>query len=395
MVNSFCVMPFVHAFVTPNAIGPCCAYIKNPKLNSAKAYWTSEQLKNIQQNMLNNVRDKGCEICWKKEDRGFSSLRQHSNEIYKEHISNIKNKSEVKNPFYLDLRLGNLCNLKCRMCTSEWSSQIAEEMLSNPNEDWNDTPTQKIIEINEDTWKLLEDWIPNVKRVFMTGGEPTIIKRNLDYINKIIETGYAKNIELIFTTNATNINKKFLELKNHFKNIHFSVSIDAVNDVANYIRFPSNWKTIKQNLKLIGQNNVGVAINTTIQWLNMTRLNEMFKFIEEYVASKPKQFAGVWFQLVTDPNYLDPIYAPRFIKEKAIYDINFFLNTSTMLQDEKYSSILQGEFKQSLISSKEFLENNLNNVKHVDVFLKKMATLDKLRNQSLFEVLPEFKQLGG
>ena len=66
-----------------------------------------------------------------------------------------------------------------------------------------------------------------------------------------------------------------------------------------------------------------------------------------------------------------------------------------MLQDEKYSSILQGEFKQSLISSKEFLENNLNNVKHVDVFLKKMATLDKLRNQCLFEVLPEFKQLGG
>ena len=89
------------------------------------------------------------------------------------------------------------------------------------------------------------------------------------------------------------------------------------------------------------------------------------------------------------------IVNPRFIKEKAIYDINFFLNTSTMLQDEKYSSILQGEFKQSLISSKEFLENNLNNVKHVDVFLKKMATLDKLRNQCLFEVLPEFKQLGG
>ncbi len=121
MVNSFCVMPFVHAFVTPNAIGPCCAYTNNPKLNSAKTYWTSEQLKNIQQNMLNNVRDKGCEICWKKEDRGFSSLRQHSNEIYKEHINNIKNKSEIKNPFYLDLRLGNLCNLKCRMCISEWT----------------------------------------------------------------------------------------------------------------------------------------------------------------------------------------------------------------------------------------------------------------------------------
>ena len=395
MVDSFCVMPFVHAFVTPNAIGPCCAYTKNPQLNSAKTYWKSEQLKNIQQNMLNNIRDGGCEICWKKEDRGFSSLRQHSNQIYKEHINNIKNKLEVKNPFYLDLRLGNLCNLKCRMCLSIWSSQIAEEILSNPNEDWLDTPTQKIIEINEDAWKLLEDWIPDVKRVFMTGGEPTIIKRNLDYINKIIETGYAKNIELIFTTNATNVNRKFLELKDHFKSMHFSVSIDAVGDIANYIRFPSNWKTIKQNLELIGQNNVGVAINTTIQWLNMTRLNEMFEFIEEYVASKPKQFAGVWFQLVTHPNYLDPIHAPKFMKEKAIYDINCFLNTSTMLQDEKYSGILQGEFKQSLISSKEFLENNIDNVKYVDSFLKKMSILDRLRSQNLFTILPELKQLGG
>ena len=395
MVDSFCVMPFVHAFVTPNAIGPCCAYTKNPQLNSAKTYWKSEQLKNIQQNMLNNIRDDGCKICWKKEDRGFSSLRQHSNQIYKEHINNIKNNIEVKNPFYLDLRLGNLCNLKCRMCLSIWSSQIAEEILSNPNEDWLDTPTQKIIEINDDTWELLEDWIPDVKRVFMTGGEPTIIKRNLDYINKIIETGYAKNIELIFTTNATNVNRKFLELKNNFKSMHFSVSIDAVNDLAKYIRFPSDWKTIKQNLELIGQNNVGIAINTTIQWLNMTRLNEMFEFIEEYITLKPKQFAGVWFQLVTDPNYLDPIYAPKFMKEKAIHDIDNFLNKSKLLQDKKYSSILYGELKQSLKSSKDFLKNNMNNTKYVDSFLKNMGILDRIRNQTLFTVLPELKQLGG
>ena len=127
----------------------------------------------------------------------------------------------------------------------------------------------------------------------------------------------------------------------------------------------------------------------------MTRLNEMFEFIEEHVASKPKQFAGVWFQLVTDPNYLDPINAPKFMKEKAIHDINSFLNTSTMLQDEKYSGILQGEFKQSLISSKQFLVNNINNVKYVDSFLKNMSILDRLRSQNLFTILPELKQLGG
>jgi len=395
MANNFCIMPFIHTFVTPNLISPCCAYGDKIKLNSKKQYWLSEQLKNIQQNMLNDIRDKGCEICWKKEDRGFSSLRQHSNQIYSQHITQVKNGTKFDYPFYLDLRLGNLCNLKCRMCISEWSSQIADEILSNPNEKWDNIPAQKNIEINDDAWELLEEWIPNVKRIFMTGGEPTIIKRNLDYINKIVETGYAKNIELIFTTNATNVNKKFLEIGKQFNKVHFSVSIDAVNDLANYIRFPSKWSSIRQNLELIGQHDVGVAINTTIQWLNMTRLNEMFEFIEEYITLKPKQFAGVWFQLVTDPNYLDPIYAPKFMKEKAIHDIDNFLNKSKLLQDKKYSSILYGELKQSLKSSKDFLKNNMNNTKYVDSFLKNMGILDRIRNQTLFTVLPELKQLGG
>ena len=141
--------------------------------------------------------------------------------------------------------------------------------------------------------------------------------------------------------------------------MHFSVSIDAVGDIANYIRFPSNWKTINQNLELIGQNNVGVAINTTIQWLNMTRLNEMFEFIEEYITLKPKQFAGVWFQLVTDPNYLDPIYAPKFMKEKAIHDIDNFLNKSKLLQDKKYSSICLEDYKIGDEIYKLRLSNNI------------------------------------
>ena len=178
MQDNFCVLPFIHAFVTPNLITPCCAYNSPIKLNSKEQYWTSKQLKNIQKNMLDNERDSGCGICWKKEDRGYSSLRQHSNQIYKEHINTIKNNNINEQPYYLDLRLGNLCNLKCRMCVSEWSSQIAGEILDNPNEDWLDTPNQKVISLDDDSWELLDKWVPYVRRVFMTGGEPTIIKKN-------------------------------------------------------------------------------------------------------------------------------------------------------------------------------------------------------------------------
>jgi len=387
MADNFCVMPFIHAFVTPNIISPCCAYTGDLRFNSKSQYWTSEQVKKIQQNMLQNVRDNGCQICWKKEDRGYSSLRQHSNEIYKNHIEQIRGNQTLQQPFYLDLRLGNLCNLKCRMCISEWSSQIASEIIENPNEDWIDTPEQKILELDDSTWQLLEQWIPHVRRVFMTGEEPTIIKRNLEYIEKIIESGRSKEVELIFTTNATNINSKFVEVGKQFKSVSYNVSIDAVGELAKYIRYPSDWRTIENNLNNIGQ---GVSFNTTIQWLNMTRLNEIFDYIEH--CGIP--FGGIWFQLVTDPAYLDPIHAPRFMKEKCISDIDNFLNRP-FLQDEKYQNILYGELKRSLRQTREFLTNNIDQVKYVDEFLKRMEILDRLRGQQLFEILPELRQLGG
>jgi len=386
MADNFCILPFIHAFITPNLITPCCAYTGNLKFNSKKQYWESGQLQKIKKNMLSNVRDQGCSICWKKEDRGFSSLRQHSNEIYKDHVDQIKNNVNLQQPFYLDLRLGNLCNLQCRMCIAEWSSQIAGEIIENPNEDWIDNPTQKIISLDEDTWELIEDWIPYVRRVFMTGGEPTIIKRNIEYIKKIVDTGNSNNVELIFTTNATNINKDFVDLSKKFKSVSYNVSIDAVGDLAKYIRYPSDWGTIEKNLKNIGE---GVSFNTTIQWLNMTRLDEIF----DYIVNCGISFGGVWFQLVTDPHYLDPIYAPRFMKEKCIKDIDNFLNSS-FLNDNKYNDILTGQLKTSLVETKEFLTKNLEHVQYVDEFLKRMQILDRLRGQELFKVLPELKQLG-
>lgn len=272
------------------------------------------------------------------------------------------------------------------MCVSEWSSQIAGEILDNPNEDWVDNPTQKIIQLDGDTWNILHKWIPFVRRVFMTGGEPTIIKKNLEYIDKIVESGHSKDVELIFTTNATNINKAFREVGKEFKSVSYNVSIDAVGELANYIRYPSDWKTIENNLQSLGS---GVSFNTTIQWLNMTRLNEIF----DYIQNCNIDFGGVWFQLVTDPPYLDPMFAPRFMKEKCIADIDNFLN-KPFLQQEKYQNILYGELKTSLEQTKEFLTKNIDHVKYIEEFKKRMEILDRLRGQNLFDILPEFKQLG-
>ena len=134
----------------------------------------------------------------------------------------------------------------------------------------------------------------------------------------------------------------------------------------------------------------GVSLNTTIQWLNMTRLDEIFDYIENCGIA----FGGVWFQLVTDPHYLDPIYAPKFMKEKCISDITNFLN-SPFLNQEKYTNILYGELRKSLEQTKDYLTKNFDNVKYTKEFLMRMEILDRLRGQNLFDVLPELKQIGG
>ena len=71
------------------------------------------------------------------------------------------------------------------MCISEWSSQIAGEILDNPDEDWIDNPTQKVIQLDDDTWNILHKWMPFVRRVFMTGGEPTMKKHQESIVSCI------------------------------------------------------------------------------------------------------------------------------------------------------------------------------------------------------------------
>ena len=122
----------------------------------------------------------------------------------------------------------------------------------------------------------------------------------------------------------------------------------------------------------------------------MTRLNEIFNFLKQSKIS----FGGIWFQLVTDPYYLDPIYAPTFMKQKCINDIELFL-LDPYLNDDKHNNILTGQLKTSLIETKNFLTKNLDTVKYVEEFVKRMAILDRLRQQNLYSVLPELKQLGG
>jgi sulfatase maturation enzyme AslB (radical SAM superfamily) len=167
-------------------------------------------------------------------------------------------------PAYLDLRLGNLCNLKCRMCNPYNSVQIEKEWAkidqktqNNYSKFWNKyglefggcTPWYE----SENFWKGVEENIPYLKKVYMTGGEPTLIEGNYRFLDRCRETGYAKKIELFFNINFTNLKDRFIEQLNDFHWASVNASLDGYGIVNEYIRAPSRWSVIDKNFRKLAE----------------------------------------------------------------------------------------------------------------------------------------------
>ena len=139
MSSTFCILPWMH--LATNASGNlrvCCNSIpgKNFIMNGdgrpyklykddMKKAWNSETYQTIRKQLLNDERPEMCERCFREEDAGVRSARQSWNDKWKEDKEyTLDPPFEIK---YVDLRLGNLCNLKCRMCNPYASNMWVKE----------------------------------------------------------------------------------------------------------------------------------------------------------------------------------------------------------------------------------------------------------------------------
>ena len=326
--KSFCAVPFVSTMVnTDTTIRYCCmvkgAYnkIKKPdgtfytcKDDFIKEAWNSQDMKDIRIAMIEGKRIEGCTVCYDQEANGRTSNRQHSIQEWnwrlgREHLNRLVAEAVDNNghldsdPVYLDLRLGNLCNLKCRMCNPWNSSQIVKEhadlVANSPEygEVWRKTFGKFPVTVMDDQqwfdhdilWDQVISLIPKLKKVYMTGGEPTLIKNNFKFMQACIDQG-RKDIVLFFNTNCTNINKKFLELIAQFDQVNINASMDGIGIVNEYIRAPSDWKLISENIEKLAQMpNVNLGVTPTIQVYNVFDIVNMLEWVEDLNKKYNKQ----------------------------------------------------------------------------------------------------------
>ena len=185
-------------------IRPCCKYLGNhgPYFDikdGIEKYQLSEWLSNLQKEFLDGKKPAGCMRCWKDEDAGIKSKRQLDYERFKDDFDKVDLKrTEFKN---IELNFGNLCNLACRICSPKYSSKWASEMSKL------DGKKYIIYDWYKDK-KIMEEIYQNTKNAIgidIIGGEPMLIeiKEHFDYLHKLKEDNYAKDISLHYTTNGT------------------------------------------------------------------------------------------------------------------------------------------------------------------------------------------------
>lgn len=424
--KTFCPYPWIHVMTQPTGtVSWCCVARDNFKnddgtmvdLNKGdkiESVWNNDHMRKIRQQMLNEEAVHGCNHCYDLEDMGFPSYRTNyirdwfeysgkGDEIVERIEKSKNNDYRVEEPpMYLDFRLGNMCNLKCRMCQPQNSSQINKEYVkieaSDPqagqfikdNFTWgqfaeNITPWQD----DPEFLRQVEEWLPGVNKLYFTGGEPTIIERVYWIMEKCVEMGIAKDIELVFNSNMTNIQARFINLVEQFKNVLMCISVDAYGHENEYIRGASHWSQVEKNLrKYCASDVIGtVLFSPVIQIYNILTITKLLDFCEELELEYGRE-VFVTFLICDYPTSLDFRNCPDNVREVAAERLEAWLAESKVL-------VKRPENVQTINATiKALKENRKDNWRQeLITFQKYTDLLDKTRDESMREALPELWNL--
>jgi sulfatase maturation enzyme AslB (radical SAM superfamily) len=276
--KSFCIYPWIEQIEEYGHLTLCARSTKKVTTIKELTNWqTDPNYQKIRQSMLKGeLLPDHCSYCYNYEAKGIESYRQFETKewIAKLNINSIEELTNIKHPHYYEVRLSNKCNLMCRSCRPEHSHLIDAEYkkfnIIHPAEQHFKYSSVDHIDIST----LTKD-----TRVYLTGGEPTIMSEVLDFMKNCISLGRT-DFDFSLGTNGQKISPKFLELSDHFTNMNFSFSLDGYGKINDYWRWGSDWDTVIKNAHLLKSHGHTISINTVPGIYNVTNLHLLFEFLD-------------------------------------------------------------------------------------------------------------------
>lgn len=405
MNKSFCIMPWNNISVDPDgSIRPCCIsgdYIKKPDgtnynigYDKIEDFYNSPDYISIREKMLKGEEVSGCANCRQNESYGKKSKRILTNDLFLKLTNKVITNNNViadTNIEYFDLRFGNLCNLKCRSCIPINSTQLDKQVQEHPelakfyhnyNYDINEWYETEIYE--ENVYSNLK----HMTTLYITGGEPTLIKKNFELLQKLIDEGYSKNITIYINSNMTNDKPVFFDMLSQFKKVAFFASIDGYGKIQEYLRSPSNWDQVSKNFKnLVEKNskNIVIGMSPVVQSFNLGYITDLFEYCEEFNRQYGKLRVQIFINILENPSYLNLVNLPLDYKIRCWNKIDEWVKNKCKYQNPVFHSQLE------TLKNKCFAEVDYK--QQLDTFFEFNLLLDKHQRSSLADVNPELYEL--
>lgn len=408
--KSFCILPWINISVDPDGnIVPCCTSSININKPDGSAYnlghdniediINSKEYVEIRQKMLNGETVSGCEECYVQESYGGKSLRQihtelwHNNPLIEHKINSSVIPTTVE---YFDLRFGNLCNLNCRSCGPKNSSQFAKELneISQKNNKINNFIRIESYDHINDWYKTntfdenIKSQIDNIKLLYITGGEPTLIEKNYEILEYLIDKGKASEITIHMNTNLTNVKPRLLNLISKFKYVLIFASVDGYESVQEYIRYPSNWSQIDKNIRSLldlKSDNMSIIATPVVQNVNLENISDLFDYLEKLNKEAGKQIIHISPIILNNPYHLDLKYLPLEYKKQCWEKIENWIKNNCSFQRDSLLNYM------SPVKAKCF--DDIEYQHQLDKFREFTDIFDTHRNVKLSDINPSLYKI--
>lgn len=386
-MSTLCIYPFTNLNSnTEGSIKLCCAIPENTHITdkdgvalnfkdaAIEDIWYGEYMTDIRRKMLAGERPRACKTCWKLEDMGIQSPRQSGWHEFKviddEYVKTIEFSETPELPTSLELRLGNFCNLRCNSCWSLSSDRIADERRRITQKDpdlpaWlRDSWDYELDMADKSNWlwweseefeRTIDEVAPKLKRLYLTGGEPTLIQKNIEIMQKILDSGNNR-CYIALTTNLTKFNEVFYSTMSRFIHGEVQISIDDVYDKNHYIRYPTQWEHIEENLPKLYYTlpvNWKIKHYTVFQTYNYNSVPEIIKWINLHRSyhENEKHRHYIWSPILLDnTSFLDARIVQKEYREEALARLEDLLQN----EEEKHGAW----WKHGVVQVIKFLEND-------------------------------------
>lgn len=427
--NSWCPLPWVHLSYSNRGALRLCSHSRS--LGNTNTYVENIRqkpsfLENRNTPFLNEVRSfmkrgewhPACKRCQKDVNAGLDAKilqeRRHLESKFRwEEADAITREDGVlleKPPLLtLDLRLGNRCNFKCVMCYPGESHRWYRDYVKGLGESHYDDHGQEmeiIVSeggtytvknspyewIEENTvYDLIENHAGEIQKIFIAGGEPFLIEKHMQLLERISQSEGASNIELEYSTNLSKLPNPIPDFWESFKSVRLAISLDGHEEVNTAIRYGSQWSEILENLQRVDKSkaNVSAHISTTVNLLNIEHLPFWVHWIHRQgykkIGKNPEKICA-----------LHPVYSPEMLSTRLLDPDEIFSlkkRWSIVLEELTTTSSMKRSISRQIDPYLKWSESNLSADAKRLAKLRLIKFIDYIsteRNQDWCKISPWF-----